>query len=58
MWRILRFIFLGYWNHKHKWKIIKSHQSTVRMYSGSNLESVIYVLQCSECGDIKQQEIK
>lgn len=62
MWRIIRLVFLGYWHdkpvHQHKWvKIEKFEKSVKTIYGDVTRKSMLYVLQCSECGEIKYTEI-
>lgn len=61
MWRIIRLLFLGYWHdkpvHQHKWIKVEEYKKDIRTISGLTNTTMVYVLQCSECGEIKQKEI-
>ena len=55
MWRIIRFIFTGSWEvHEHEWEIIE----TSEILNKHGIVGKSYILQCTECGDITNRNIR
>jgi len=56
MWRLIKFLFTGYWNeHEHEWEILNK----TKIYNADSIEYDIpvrieYILQCKKCGKLKK----
>lgn len=65
MWRILRLIFMGYWEDKPRQRVhtctltpVEVINNKVTKYDGSWRTSKIYVQRCTECGRMHHYEVK